>query len=175
MEKVKHALIVGRQGAGKSTLIRRVTSELDRPVFGFETKRKPELADSELGDPIYIRAWGEPWSHTEKNLMGYCKNKRFQTLSGAFDRYAERLTRPVPSGSLICFDEIGFMESQEERFCRAILARLGGDIPVLAAVKHNDFPFLNAVRAHENCRCFFLTEDNREQTYREVLAFLRQS
>lgn len=174
MEKVKHALIVGRQGAGKSTLIRRVIPELDRPVSGFETKRKLELADPEQGDPIYIRAWGEPWSHTEENLMGYCKNKRFCTLSGAFDRYAERLTRPVPNNSLICFDELGFMESQEERFCRAVLARLDGDIPVLAAVKHNDFPFLNIVRAHENCRCFFLTEDNREQIFREVVEFLRR-
>lgn len=171
---MKHALIVGAQGAGKSTLIRRVIQELEQPVSGFETKRKPELADPELGDPIYIRAWGEPWSHTDEHLMGYCKNKRFNTLFGAFDRYAEALTQPVPNGSLICFDELGFMESQEERFCRAVLARLDGDIPVLAAVKHYDFPFLELVRSHTNCRCFSLTEDNREQTFRAVLAFLRR-
>ena len=39
-----HALIIGAPGVGKSTLIRRVLAELNRPVFGFLTKKEDALA-----------------------------------------------------------------------------------------------------------------------------------
>ena len=35
-----HALIVGDRGVGKSTLIQRVLAELNRPLFGYETKKR---------------------------------------------------------------------------------------------------------------------------------------
>ena len=40
-----HALIVGDRGVGKSTLIRRVLAELNRPLFGYETKKEEQLED----------------------------------------------------------------------------------------------------------------------------------
>ena len=49
-----HALIVGERGIGKSTLIRRVLKELNRPLFGFETKKEDALADEVKGSPVYI-------------------------------------------------------------------------------------------------------------------------
>ena len=38
-----HLLLVGAPGVGKSTLIRRVLKKVDRPVFGFETKKRPPM------------------------------------------------------------------------------------------------------------------------------------
>lgn len=35
-----HTLIVGERHVGKSTLIGRVLNALDRPVYGFETKKR---------------------------------------------------------------------------------------------------------------------------------------
>ena len=40
-------------------------------------------------------------------------------------------------------------------------------------MKHNDLPFLERVRGHEHCRCFRITEENRDALFPEVLAFLR--
>ena len=45
-----HLLLVGAPGVGKSTLIRRVLKKVDRPVFGFETKK--EAPDGEGGSPL---------------------------------------------------------------------------------------------------------------------------
>lgn len=170
-----NALIVGPRGAGKSTLIRQILRELDRPVSGFETKRMPELADPDHGDPIYIRCWGEEWELTDDFLMGWCKDRHFTTRPGAFDRFAQKLVQSLSHGSVIAFDELGFMESQEEGFCDAVRSRLGGSIPVIAAVKNKDFPFLNEVRTHPSCRCFLLTPENRDEIYRGVLEFMQAS
>ena len=50
---------------------------------------------------------------------------------------------------------------------------LDGDAPVLAAVKDRELPFLERVRAHPKCRSFFITPENRDRLFLEVLAQLR--
>lgn len=169
-----HALIIGPRGVGKSTLIRRVLQELNKPVFGFETKKETHLEDAALGCPVYIYDAGTPHIQTADNLVGYCKNRHFTTYAEAFDRYASKLRRPVPAGHIVKLDEIGFMESKSAAFCSAVLSLLDGSTPVIAAVKDKDFPFLEAVRSHPNCRCFYVTEANRDALVPEVLEFMRQ-
>lgn len=171
---MKHALIVSRVGTGASELMAQLVQEIGRPTAGYITKKEDALSDEVNGSPIYFYLPGQPRTHTADNLMGYCRDRRFRTIEGAFDRWAEKLGEPVPQDHLIVFDTIGFMESQEAAFCSAIMRRLDGEIPVLAAVRDYDFPFLNAVKAHPRCRCFHLTRENREACYREVLAFLQE-
>lgn len=169
-----HTLIVGERGVGKSTLIRRVLAELDRPVSGFETKKETALATEEKGSPVYIYDAGKPHIHTEENLLGWCKNKRFDSRIEVFDRYAPKLRTPVPAGSIILLDELGFMESQAKEFCAAVLELLDGDVPVIAAVKYKDTAFLQEVRSHPKAKCFWIDAQNRDALYEEVLPFVKQ-
>lgn len=166
-----HILITGPCGAGKSTLIRRILKELERPVFGFETQKEEGLTDPVQGTPLYFYPVGEPRRQTEENLLGYCGNRNVTTRPGSFDRFAPLLLRPLPEGTIMMFDELGFMESREKQFCAAILDRLDGDTLVIAAVKDRAVPFLDRVRHHPRCRCFPVTAENRDVRYREVLRF----
>lgn len=168
-----HALIVGARGIGKSTLIRRVLQELGRPLFGFETKKEDALADEENGSPVYIYEAGSVHQQRADNLVGYCKNRHSATNIGAFDRYARNLTAPVPEGCVIELDEIGFMEAKSEAFCNAVMSLLDGKTPVIAAVKDKDVPFLETVRSHPNARCFYITAENRDALYYDVLEFVK--
>ena len=168
-----HVLITGPRGVGKSTLIRRVLAELDRPAFGFETKQEDALATEQLGSPVYLYDAGTEHRQTPEGLVGWCKNKHCASMKEVCDRWAPKLRTPVPAGHIVLMDELGFMEASSEDFCSAVLALLDGDAPVLAAVKDKDIPFLSAVRSHPNCRCFHLTEENRETLFHEVLTFLR--
>lgn len=168
-----HALIVGAKGVGKSTLIRRVLQELARPVAGFETKKEDSMKDDLHGIPVYIYEPEKPRIHSKENLAGYCTDHGVQICDGIFDNYAPKLKQTVPDDSILVFDELGFMESQEKDFCEAVLNRLGGEIPVIAAVKDRDIPFLIEVRSHPHCRCFYITEENREELFPEVLEFFR--
>lgn len=169
-----HALIVGDRGVGKSTLIRRVLKELDRPVFGFETKKEEQLEDPFRGCPIYIYDAGKPHCRSAENLIGYHRDTDFGSFTAAFDRYAPRLMAPVPEDALVELDEIGFLEANSEAFCRVVLHLLDDSRPVIAAVKDRDIPFLNRIRQHSNARCFYITRENRDTLYEEVLAFMKQ-
>ena len=169
-----HALIVGDRGVGKSTLIHRVLKELNRPVFGFETKKEEQLEDSIRGCPIYIYDAGKPHIRTPENLIGYHKEGDVPAITAAFDRYAPSLMGPIPENTVVELDEIGFLEAKSDAFCQAVLHLLEGKNPVIAAVKNREHPFLDAVRNHPNARCFYITAENRDALYEEVLAFTKQ-
>ena len=169
-----HVLITGARGVGKSTLIRRVTEALNRPMWGFLTKRDNTLTNEEKGTPVYIHEVGKAPVQAEENLIGYGGNGRVSVVPETFDRWAEKLRVPVPRDHLILMDELGFMESSSPEFCSAVLTLLEGNTPIIAAVREKDTPFLNALRAHPNCRCFQVTEENREPLYTEVLSFLTE-
>ncbi len=168
-----HALIVGDRGVGKSTLIRRVLTELNCPVFGFETKKEIQLEDPLLGCPIYIYDAGSPHVQKPDNLIGHHREQNPASITAAFDRYAPKLMAPVPDSAVVELDEIGFLEAKSERFCQAVLQLLNGNRPVIAAVKNKDIPFLTTVRQHPNARCFYITAENRDVLYEEVLAFMK--
>ena len=169
-----HALIVGDRGVGKSTLIRRCLKELNCPVFGFETKKEEQLEDPIRGCPIYIYDAGKPHCRAQENLIGYHKEQDMAAITAAFDRYAPRLLEPVPEDALVELDEIGFLEAKSDAFCQAVLHLLEGKHPVIAAVKNREHPFLDTVRNHPNARCFYISAENRDALYEEVLAFKQQ-
>jgi nucleoside-triphosphatase len=168
-----HALIVGDRGVGKSTLIRRCLNELNRPVFGFETKKEERQEDPLRGCPIYIYDAGKPHCRTAGNLIGYHRERDAAAITAAFDRYAPKLMESVPEDAVVELDEVGFLEARSEAFCQAVMGLLDGANPVIAAVKNRDHPFLEAVRSHPNARCFFITAENRDALYEEVLEFMK--
>lgn len=169
-----HTLIIGDRGVGKSTLIHRVLKELNRPLFGFETKKEEQPEDPIRGCPIYIYSAGTPHNQTSENLIGYHRDTDFSSFTAAFDRYAPKLMTNVPDNALIEMDEIGFLEAGSEAFRKAVMHLLDGDNPVIAAVKNRDIPFLNQVRTHPKVRCFYITPENRDSLYEEVLIFMNQ-
>lgn len=169
-----HALIVGDRGVGKSTLIRRCLKELNCPVRGFETKKEAQPEDPILGCPIYIYDAGKPHHRTPENFIGYHRQPDAAAITSAFDRYAPKLLEPMSSGCVIELDEIGFLEAGAQGFCQAVMQLLDADTPVIAAVKSRDIPFLKAIREHPNARCFYITAENRDVLYEEVLTFMRQ-
>lgn len=168
-----HALIVGDRGVGKSTLIRRVLEELNRPVFGYETKKETNLEDPIRGCPIYIYDAGTPRCQTPENLIGYHREQNAAAITAAFERYAPRLMGTVPENAVVELDEVGFLEAKSETFCRAVLQLLDGRRPVIAAVKNKEIPFLCALREHRNARCFYITPENRDALFEEVLEFMK--
>ena len=174
-KKPMHTMIVGGQGVGKSTLIRRVLEQLDVSLCGYRTRKEDDLADPELGSPIYLYEVGAPMKQTRENQVGYCKDQKPLVYPEVFDGFAPKLQEMKQTDKeLILMDELGTMEARGKEFCPAVLELLDETTPILAAVKDKYHPFLEEIRNHPHCQCFTITRENRDQLVEEVAAFVRQ-
>lgn len=167
-----HILIVGKQGVGKSTLISKILDELKLPVYGFITKKLPPRSDGAC--PVYIHSVGEERKYEQSNLVGLCKDFHGTGFADAFDAHSHLITA-APYDGVLLMDELGVMESHAAKFCSAVLNALDSHPLIVASVRDKASEFLNAVRAHKNAHCFYLTVDNREQLLNEILSFIKQA
>ena len=153
-----HVLICGDIGVGKSTLIEKLLhAENRRPICGFITKKTPE--DENGVSKVYIHpANAVKRQHTAENLIGTCTASHSHGNPAVFDAVGTGLLHAPPEG-LLLMDELGFMENKALVFCMRVLQALEGKVPVLAAVKNRETPFLKAVREHPNARLFWITRE----------------
>ena len=173
MSNPLHLLICGEIGVGKSTLIRRLLAESGRPLCGFCTKRIPQENGS---GSVYLHPAIQPESsrrYGPENLVGQGDTNGFQAFPQVFDTYGISLL-DAPENGLLLMDELGFLESGAPLFRAGVLSALDGDVPVLAAVKTRDTPFLRAVREHPRAAVYFITPENREALYQELAPIIRR-
>lgn len=168
-----HALIVGEQGVGKSTLIQKVRKKLDLFETGFETVREKKLIE-ERGIPLFIYRIGSPRIQCRDNLAAFVGPDRKTSFPAAFERCASWLAEDAKRSELIVMDELGFLESEAPGFCESVLEILDADTPVIAAVKPQNTPFLKSVREHRNARVFQINRFNRNDLTEEVYGFLKK-
>ena len=153
-----HILIVGRNGVGKSTLIRALIETISVPVYGMLTKK--EAARSDGFCPVYIHGYGAPKQYDSDHLIGLCREGNSIARPEAFDRFSESMQ--YPKDGIIVFDELGFLESNASRFTKAVLRTLDEAPLVIAAVRDKQTPFLDAVRSHPRAKVYLINEENRD-------------
>lgn len=167
MKPPLHIMICGETGVGKSTLIEKLLLENKRPVSGFITTKLP--SDENGVSRIYIHAANkQELQYKAQNLVGTCSVSCSRPYPKAFDTVGVRLLEAPPEGVLL-MDELGFLEEEAFYFRNRVMHLLGENIPVLAAVKSIDTPFLQSVRAHKNVRLYRITPANRDALYDRVL------
>lgn len=172
---MKHILICGAKGVGKSTLIRKLCMAANAPIYGYCTKML-STADADNLFPIYIHpAWQAEAerAYGSANLIGRCDGRMHDVHTNVFDNLGANYIAAAKPGGYIIMDELGFMEKNAEAFKRAVFNALDGDIPVIAAVKARyDVDFLNRVRAHEKAQLYTITPENRDALYAELLGII---
>ena len=163
---VRHILICGDVGVGKSTLIQKLLRESTRPLCGFVTKRIPGSLSGT--HEVYIHPAAGERHCTDDNCVGLIDGAGAHPYPQGFDGYGASLLDVQP-GALVLMDELGFLESGAAAFCGKVLAALAGSVPVLAAVKSKETPFLQSVKQHPNVRVYIITEENRDALFAELL------
>lgn len=162
---MRHILIVGRNGVGKSTLIRALLEAIPMPVYGVITKKEPPQADGFC--PVYIHTYDMPRRYCEQNRIGLCREGSSIAFPKAFDRFAR--TMSFPKNGVIVFDELGFLESGAPCFTDAVLRTLDDAPFVIAAVRDRQTPFLNAVRAHPRADVYTIDPENRDSLQKALI------
>lgn len=162
-----HLFITGGIGAGKSTILRRILQKDTRPLFGFVTEKGPVTPK---GRTIYLR----PAGGGEGRAIALCRSEsEFETDVFALETFGTALLSNIPDGALVLMDELGFLESRSEAFCRQVLRFLDRNVTILGAIKPLKLPFLDAVRNHSKVRVVEVTHETRRQaqTLAEELFF----
>lgn len=164
---MEHILLCGRRRSGRSALIRRLLQGIDVPVFGYETLTLGTRPDG--FHEIYLYPYGQERPvKREENHVADCDTRNRVVRSEVFNGLGVALLAEERPGILV-MDEIGFMESGAEDFCRAVLARLDGQTPILAAVRSGiETDFLRAVTSHPAARVVQMQPQRFDQLYREL-------
>ena len=162
---MKHIVISGDRGVGKSTLIKHLTEKLNGPVSGFITKKIKN--EDGIGN-IYIFPAQIPEKDrvcTEENCVGSCiDGKMLSRNTQVFEKKGVEILDKIPKDArLIVMDELGFLEKDAVTFQKKVLECLDADTAVLAAIKTKDNEFLTAIREHKNVCVYEINEQNRDE------------
>ena len=173
VEKI-HALIVGPIGVGKSTLINSVIKKTGKKIAGYRTKKYAGITWEGFPDPLFLHPVNEEVDFNKENLLSYSReNGSMVRIAGSFDKHAHEIVGQLDNNSLIVFDEMGYIEVEEEQWCNANLKVFDGDIPVIAAVKNKEgIDYLEAIKNHPKCKVFEITEENRDELVNQVAEFI---
>ena len=163
---MRHILIVGRNGVGKSTLIRALLETIPAPVHGVITKKEAPQPDGFC--PVYIHAYGAPKRYGIENRIGLCSQGNSVAFPEVFDRFTA--SEAFPKGGVIVFDELGFLESGAPRFTEAVLKTLDEAPLVIAAVRDKETPFLDAVRSHPRADVYMIDPESRDRVREKLLS-----
>jgi nucleoside-triphosphatase len=154
-------LLTGAPGCGKTTLIRSVIAQLQRPVGGFYTqevrqggvRRGFEIVtlDGERG------RLAEVGLATKHRVGKYGLDLSFLEQVAIPGLYAAAYT-----GRLVVLDEIGPMECFSAPFRQAVLELLEGEGDLLGTIVQRPHPFADQVKRHAQVEVIEVRPDNRE-------------
>lgn len=164
---MEHILLCGRRRSGRSALIRQLLEGVTAPIFGYETLTLFTRPDG--CHEIYLYPYGTQRPvRREENHLADCNTRERVVRRELFDDLGVRCLHTREDGILV-MDEIGFMESGADAFCRAILERLDGDLPILAAVRTGmETDFLRRVTAHPKVRALPMGPEHFEAYYAQL-------
>lgn len=166
----RHIVIAGQRQVGKSTLVNRLLTDCDKPVYGFRTAMGGSLKDG------YRSFFIHPADCLEKiessyNRIGESNGIERKFYADVFDNLGVKYLDVRPDG-IIIMDELGFMENEAEIFKAKVLECLDGNIPIIATAKAGiDSEFLSRIINHPNADVYYIDEENRDQLYEEIKKF----
>ena len=163
---MKHIMICGEIGVGKSTLISRLLENTARPVCGYITKSLNVRDDGY--HEIFMYA---PGDEEHAVFLADCNRRSRHVNLEVFETLGVELLSDIRSDGIIVMDEIGFMEERAEHFTSRVLELLDGSVPVIGAVKstHPDSAYLNSIRNHPNVELVYINQENRDDLYYSLL------
>ncbi|HXF94315.1 MAG TPA: NTPase [Nitrospiraceae bacterium] len=159
---MKHLLITGRPGVGKTTLIRTIVRQLrDVQPAGFYTEEIRAQGVRKGFRLITLDGRQQVLSHID--LRGPCRVSRYGVDVAGFERLLEQLDLRHVSSPVIIIDEIGKMECFSTRFKEEVLALLDSSKIVIATIALKGNEFIERIKQRNDCRLVMVTEGNRDQ------------
>jgi nucleoside-triphosphatase len=160
MNPFKNILVMGRPGVGKSTLIERVVSGIQRPATGFFTREIRE-GGKRVGFAV-VTLDGEEGVLARQDIQGRFRVGKYGVNLADIDRVAVPSMRPAGPDVIVVIDEIGKMECLSPLFREALITVLDSENPVVGSIALKGTPFIERVKSRKDVSLIEVTEKNRD-------------
>ena len=163
-------LLTGRPGCGKTTVIKRVVTELARPAGGFYTEEIRERGQRVGFKLITLDGKEAVFAHVDFPVaVGPERVGKYGLDLSALEAIGVAAIRDaVRAERLTVIDEIGPMEIRSSSFRDAVNEALDSGAQILATIVARSLPFTDAIKKCADVTVIEMRPDNREQLFSEL-------
>lgn len=170
----KNLLLTGVPGVGKTTVLRKVASGLERCVLrGFLTD-EIRAGGKRVGFSIQTLD-GREATLSHIDITSPFRVGRYGVDLSTLDRIVDTTLGAGPDGAIFIVDEIGKMECFSTRFIEAVSAILDSEHAVIASVARKGEGFIARVKQRPDVAIREVTRGNRNDLPNEIINWARET
>ena len=164
----KNILITGSPGIGKTTLIKRISHDLQylNPA-GFYTEEIRAEGIRKGFSLVSLDGRRATLSHIE--IASRHRVGKYGVDIAAFEDFLDHIAFFNPDIGVIIIDEIGKMECISDRFNKLLKTILDSGRPVIAAISRKGEGIIEDIKKLADVELFVMTQNNRNSLLPEIL------
>ena len=171
---MKNILITGKPGIGKTTIIKKVISNINLKTGGFYTE---EIRENRIRVGFKIKSIdGKERILAHKDYKSIYRVGKYGVNINSFESTGVKaIEKALEEAELIVVDELGKMELYSKKFQTSVIKALDSDKIVLGVIQQRENPFLDKIRKRNDVRFIFINEKNRDEVHLIILNLLKKS
>ncbi len=153
--------MTGPPSSGKTTVIKKVLSKLERKATGFHTE---EIKKNNKRVGFLMKTLdGKEELLGHENIKSRFYIRRYGVSIENVETLAVPSITPQSEDEIIIIDEIGKMECFSEKFCEAAVKALNARNVVLGTIAVGGTEFIREVKDRKDIRIYEVTAQNRDE------------
>ncbi len=168
---MKNIFLTGPPSSGKTTIIKKIISRLEKPAKGFYTQEI--LANNKRQGFKMATLDGREGLLGHKNIKSKYSVSKYGVSIENIDNIAVPAIMPDNENELIILDEIGKMECFSDKFKKYTLKILDAPNIVLGTIAIGGTDFIKEIKRREDIQIIEVTKNNRNELPDKILLFLK--